>query len=102
MTIDTEGGVKALTRTSRDATKQTFRASMGLPEHLRQEPVAVRGERLTAVVLRIGNPQCVMLGPLPDLDRFNRLGAALAVHPAFPEGTNVEFAAVEAPDRVRS
>jgi diaminopimelate epimerase len=38
---------------------------------------------------------------LPDLDRFNRLGPALSTHRRFPAGTNVEFAVVEAPDRVR-
>ena len=49
----------------------------------------------------MGNPQCVVLGPLPDAERFNRLGPALATHAMFPAGTNVEFAQVEAPDRVR-
>ena len=33
--------------------------------------------------------------------RFHRLGPALSTHPMFPAGTNVEFAQVEAPDRVR-
>ena len=49
----------------------------------------------------MGNPQAIILGPLPDDERFNRLGAALEHHRLFPEGTNVEFAHVEAPDRVR-
>ena len=59
------------------------------------------GETLTATVLAVGNPQCVVLGPLPDDVRFARLGPALEHHPAFPDRTNVEFAVVEAPDRVR-
>ena len=33
--------------------------------------------------------------------RFNRLGPALSTHKRFPHGTNVEFAVVEAPNRVR-
>ena len=49
----------------------------------------------------MGNPQCVVLGPLPDRQRFDKLGPALSTHEAFPAGTNVEFAHVEAPDRVR-
>jgi diaminopimelate epimerase len=50
----------------------------------------------------MGNPQCVVLvDRLPEAERFNRLGPALATHPRFAEGTNVEFACVEAPDRVR-
>ena len=43
----------------------------------------------------------MILGPLPEDDRFHRLGAALERHPAFPQGTNVEFACVEAPTTVR-
>ena len=58
------------------------------------------GETVEAVVLRVGNPQCVVLGPVNE-ERLARLGSALAVHPFFPHGTNVELAAVEAPDRVR-
>ena len=34
-------------------------------------------------------------------DRLRSLAAGLAVHPHFPEGTNVELASVETPDRVR-
>ncbi len=33
--------------------------------------------------------------------RLHTVAAALAVHPHFPEGTNVELAEVQAPDRVR-
>ena len=64
-------------------------------------PLDVAGEPIDPVVLDMGNPQCVLLGPLPDEPRFRRLGAALERHAMFPEGTNVEFAHVEAPDRVR-
>ena len=53
------------------------------------------------VVLDMGNPQCVILGPLPAEPRFQLIGAALERHELFPEGTNVEFAEVETPDRVR-
>ena len=51
--------------------------------------------------MTIGNPQCVVLGPLPQDERFRRLGAALERHPMFREGTNVEFAEVEARESVR-
>jgi diaminopimelate epimerase len=50
----------------------------------------------------MANPQCVALvSELPDQERFQRLGPALATHPRFAAGTNVEFAVVEAPNRVR-
>jgi len=101
VTIDTEAGVKTLEMLARDGERYTFRAAMGLPEDLRQVSIPVGGEPVKASVLRLGNPQCIVLGSLPDSERFNRLGPALATHAMFPAGTNVEFAHVEAPDRVR-
>jgi diaminopimelate epimerase len=74
---------------------------MGQPTNLRQSTIAVAGESVTASLLEVGNPQCIVLGALPDADRFHRLGPALSTHAMFPAGTNVEFAQVEAPDRVR-
>lgn len=101
VTVHTEGGVKHLTRTERSGSRHTFRAAMGLPQGLRQVPIAVAGESLQAAVMTFGNPQCVVLGPLPDDDRFRRLGPALERHAMFPDRTNVEFAAVDASDSVR-
>src|SRR5262245_59560110 len=101
LVIQTEGGTKRLTRTSHDGARQMFRASMGAPTELRRTSVDVEGESVDLVTLNMGNPQAIILGPLPADDRFQRLGAALERHPSFPEGTNVEFAHVEAPDRVR-
>ena len=101
LTIQTEAGAKHLSRIDLDGSRQTFRASMGNPIGLGQIALEAAGESLGLVVLNMGNPQAVLLGPLPDDARFLRLGSALERHPAFPEGTNVEFAAVETPARVR-
>jgi diaminopimelate epimerase len=101
LTIHTEAGAKRLTRTTRSGSRQTFRAEMGLPENLREVPVVADGESLHAIVLTFGNPQCVIVGPLPDDALFRRLGPALECHPMFPDRTNVEFAVVERADRVR-
>ena len=101
ITIRSEGGVKRLTRAVRDGSRQTFRAAMGLPVDLDQVSIEAAGERLQAAVMNFGNPQCVVLGALPDQDRFHRLGPALEKHRLFAAGTNVEFAMVEAADRVR-
>jgi len=99
--VHSEGGVKHLVRTGRDGSRQTFRAAMGLPADLRQVDVTAAGESLRVAVMSFGNPQCVALGPLPDDDRFRRLGPALEHHAIFPARSNIEFADVEAPDRVR-
>jgi diaminopimelate epimerase len=98
--IDSEAGVKALDLLARDGERYEFRAAMGAPEELREVQIPVLGETVTASVLRMGNPQCIVLGPLPGPARFNALGPALSTHPMFPAGTNVEFVQVDGRDRV--
>ena len=99
--VDTDAGTKTLALLGREGERYTFRAALGEPEGIHQTSITLAGETLTASILRLGNPQCIVLGPLPDEARFARIGAALATHEMFPAGTNVEFAAVESPDRVR-
>jgi diaminopimelate epimerase len=99
--IDSEAGLKTLDLLERDGQRYRFRADMGQPMDIREVKIPVLGETLTATLLRTGNPQCVIIGPLPAAERFKTLGEALSTHAMFPAGTNVEFAAVEAPDRVR-
>ena len=101
VTIDSEGGRKHLVRIDRDGCRHLFRAAMGSPVDLGEVPLDVDGESVRAVVMQFGNPQCVVLGALPDEARFRRLGPALERHRHFPQRTNVEFAVVESPDRVR-
>lgn len=100
--VDTDAGSKTLALVGRQGGRYTFRAAMGHPERVAEETLEAAGEALKVTTLAIGNPQCVVLvNTLPDTARFNRLGPALATHKRFTEGTNVEFAVVEAPDRVR-
>jgi diaminopimelate epimerase len=96
LTIQTEAGPKKLIRTGEEDGRQMFRAEMGLPSDIRRPEVTAGGEPVQLVVMNFGNPQCVVLGPLPDEAGFRRIGAALERHALFPEGTNVEFAHVEA------
>ena len=98
--VDTDAGVKSLELLERDGARFTFRAAMGLPEQVRMERIDVDGTAVDAVTLRVGNPQCVVLGDV-TFERLHALAAPLAVHPRFPAGTNVELATVEAPGRVR-
>ena len=100
VTIATPAGPKRLERLGVTGLRQTFRAAMGTPHDIRRQALSAGGETIAAVALDMGNPQCLVLGPLPDDDRFHRLGPALAGHEAFPEGTNVEFVRVDAPNRV--
>lgn len=100
--VDTDAGWKTLQLIERAGARYTFRAAMGAPTDVRQETLDVLGHPLSVVTLGMGNPQCVQIvDRLPDADAFARLGPALSTHPRFPAGTNVEFAVVEAPTRVR-
>jgi diaminopimelate epimerase len=100
--VDTDAGWKTLALVSRAGGRYTFRAALGHPERVVEETLEAAGETLTVTTLAIGNPQCVaLMNELPDMARFHRLGPALATHPRFAEGSNVEFAVIEAPDRVR-
>ena len=100
--VETSVGWKLLTLVARAGNRYTFRAAMGQPTDVRQETLDVAGESLLVTTLGMGNPQCVALvEELPDDARFQRLGPALATHPRFAAGTNVEFARVEAADKIR-
>jgi diaminopimelate epimerase len=99
--VETTAGLRTLTLDAVRASQYLFTARMGHPSEIRQSTLDVDGERVLATVLSVGNPQCVVLGALPDDQRFARLGAALERHPAFPNRTNVEFAYVESPERIR-
>ncbi|MEO7409216.1 MAG: diaminopimelate epimerase [Vicinamibacterales bacterium] len=98
--VQSDAGVKRLELLEVREGRFTFRAHMGSPERIAQARIDVAGVEVDAVTLRVGNPQCVVLGEV-SLARLHTVAAVLAVHPHFPAGTNVELAAVEAPDHVR-
>lgn len=101
--IATDAGVKGLQLLDRVGERYTFRAAMGAPEQIRMERIVLdraSAAAVDAVTLRVGNPQCVVLGEV-SAERLHAVASRLAVHPHFPEGTNVELAHVERPDHVR-
>jgi diaminopimelate epimerase len=98
--IQTDAGEKILEILEQDGPRMSFRAAMGPPEQVTRQTLDVDGAPVKAVTLRVGNPQCVVLGEVTEA-RLHAVAAKLAVHPAFPQGSNVELASVEAPGRVR-
>jgi diaminopimelate epimerase len=98
--IQTDGGLKRLELLEQRAGRYVFRAAMGEPEQIEQVRLDVDGVAVDAVTLRVGNPQCVVLGEVSEA-RLRSIASRLAVHPHFAAGSNVELATVEAPDRVR-
>ncbi len=101
VTITTQAGAKRVTRVGTADRLPTFRTAMGLPTDVRRVSLDAAGESVDAVVMNFGNPQCIVLGPQPSEERFQRLGAALEKHSYFPDATNVEFATVETPTSIR-
>jgi diaminopimelate epimerase len=100
LVIHTEAGPKTLTLIDHREGRWTFRAAMGHPEDVTQVPLRAAGHDVTAVTMRVGNPQCVVLGDVTT-ERLHTLAAALAVHGHFPEGTNVELAEVRSAGHIR-
>ena len=98
--VETDAGAKVLELLEVHGRRLTFHAAMGQPEEVSRRVIALESGRIEAITMRVGNPQCVVLGDLSN-DRLLTVAGRLAVHPSFPAGTNVELAAVEAPDRVR-
>ncbi|MCC7007309.1 MAG: diaminopimelate epimerase [Acidobacteria bacterium] len=98
--IETAAGPKRLDLLEASTRRFTFRADMGAPTDLRRLRLRVHDEEVDVIALRVGNPQCVVLGPATE-ERLHGLAAGLSVHPAFPEGSNVELADVRGPGHVR-
>jgi diaminopimelate epimerase len=71
---------------------------MGAVRVLADRTIEVEGHNLALTLADIGNPHAVLMGAF-DRPTVERVGARLAVHSAFPHGTNVEFAHVS-PDGV--
>ena len=100
-TVETYAGMKTLELLGIEGARYTFRTALGPPADVRQLSIPVFDEMVTASVLSVGNPQSSCWVHCRTTSRFNRLGPALSTHSLFPAGTNVEFAQVESPDRVR-
>jgi diaminopimelate epimerase len=98
--VHSDVGVKRLLLLDGEGGRFTFRAHMGQPESIALARIDIAGVPVEAVTLRVGNPQCVVLGEV-SVERLHTIAAALAVHPHFPAGANVELAHVAAPDYLR-
>jgi diaminopimelate epimerase len=99
--IETDAGEKRLTLCAIAHGRHTFRAAMGPPTDVRDVKVSIGGRATEAVALRVGNPQCVIVGGALTGERLALVGPALQRDPHFPEGVNVELAVPDGPDRVR-
>jgi len=101
VTVDTPAGPKVLDLIGEAEDARTFRASMGVPSNMRVLTLDAAGERVQAVALSVGNPQCVVRVEHLEEARLHRLGPALEHHREFPNRTNVSLVEIESRDRIR-
>ncbi len=112
-TVETPGGIAGVELHLRGRTVDRITVEMGIatfrsdripvagpPREVVDEEVEVDGQRLAVTAVSVGNPHCVVF--VPDLSRVDlrRWGPQLERHPLFPNRTNVQFAQVQARDRV--
>ena len=110
-TVDRGNPVRVLSRwgpevvTELNVGKPSFRAA-DLPASFEGEPDQVELDTpagpVTAVLVSVGNPHCVVFGQPVTKERCLELGPLLERHPAFPERTNVQLAEVMDRARVRA
>ena len=74
--VETDAGVKSLELLGRREGRYTFCAAMGEPEQIEQHVFQIGDQSVTAVTLRVGNPQCVVLGDVTEA-RLHTIGRAL-------------------------
>ncbi|MDX2042591.1 MAG: diaminopimelate epimerase [Acidobacteriota bacterium] len=104
--IATGAGIKTLKPVERSGNRLVFETEMGTPrfrsseipislptpmERVIRQPLDVLGQTVEVTATSMGNPHCSLF--VEDFDQLDwrRLGAALEVHEAFPDRTNVEF-----------
>lgn len=63
--------------------------------------LTVCGEKLEFYVAGVGNPHAVILADPIDPSKRADIGAALSIHPDFPEGVNVGFMQIINPGHIR-
>lgn len=106
-TIGTIAGPREVQVTGAANATATVRASLGVPllapaampaclegERALDVELVVGDERITASLVSMGTPHCVIFGPPPDESRFRQLSPMLEEDTRFPEGISVMWATV--------
>ena len=91
--IRTGAGLKTCELTARDGFRFEFRTSMGEAVISGESEVKLKNETVSGMVVSMGNPHFVVfVEEFPP--GWQAWAAEIAVHPDFPQGTNVELAKV--------
>ena len=91
--IVTDAGVK-VAHVTRHGDRADVRVDMGSVRSLGKKRVKTSAGDVEVELGDAGNPHAILFGEYTRAD-VDRLGPALATHPEFPQGTNVEFCALK-------
>ncbi len=103
--IGTGGGVRSCRLIRHEDSAFWIETSMGVPT-VTPQTLQVNGiaDPVHGAIVDVGNPHFVLFPADEDFSShglpWQQLGALLAVDPAFPHGTNVEFVHILAPDHI--
>jgi diaminopimelate epimerase len=89
LVIETDAGPRAC-RVERSGDEAVVDVSMGLVRVVGSRTIELDGQAIELILADAGNPHAVAFRGDPARD-ISALGPALAVHPSFERGTNVEF-----------
>jgi diaminopimelate epimerase len=93
--VETEAGLRRVTSYARGREVVAARAELGVPRLVaRETSLTLETRAITATLVDMGNPHCLVC--VPDVGRAEvaTLGAEIECHPLFPARTNVSFVEV--------
>ncbi|MBR4459809.1 MAG: diaminopimelate epimerase [Clostridia bacterium] len=112
--LETGAGERRLDLTVREGKVERVTVNMGRPnlrpadipvdlpgDDATEKQILVDGEPVTVTCVSMGNPHAVVFTDDLSDATVRRLGPRIEHHTAFPHRTNVEFASVEQPGRLR-
>lgn len=104
ISIRTHAGMRRCRILQRERPRYTISTEMGVPRITPQTVRLMDGTAVAGFHVSIGNPHFVIFvedESFAFLGRsWQRTGEEIAIHSAFPEGTNVEFVRITGPDRI--
>lgn len=115
MTIETISGVKFLSLSVDEKNRvQQITVNMGAPvlepelipvkfdgNRAVERPLIINGQRFIVTCVSMGNPHAVVFVDDVDAIDIEQIGPIIENHEMFPQKTNVEFATIIEPDKIR-
>lgn len=93
--IETGAGIRAVCLQRENGQVTGACVQMGTPEVGAPLTLSAAGETVCVTPVSVGNPHAVLFTDAPEKTKVETLGPLLERHPAFPQGTNVEFVSVK-------